>query len=171
MENLESSSRKLIARVYTAMFAEVVRYINYRVTDYCEAENLAQDVFVKLLEYDKELSEKTVKALVYTVARNIVNDHLRHVYRATDATDYLRENAPLYETDVESEVSARDIALRERMRVERLPRQRRIIYVMSRYFEKSIADISEKLSLSARTVENHLRLSRRDVRDYMAMVI
>jgi len=150
---------------------KIERFIGQRVNDACDAENLTQDVYLKLLEYDKELTADTITSLVYTIARNIVNDYLRHAYRTGAVKEYLRENSLLYSTDIEAEVSARDIAVMERSRVERLPRQRRIIYVMSRYFEKSIADISTRLSLSTRTVENHLRMGRRDVREYLAMVI
>ncbi len=42
---------------------------------------------------------------------------------------------------------------------------------MSRYEEKSVEDIASELSLSFRTVENHLRLGRRDVRQYMSAAI
>lgn len=63
------------------------------------------------------------------------------------------------------------MAQAEQRRVECLPRQRRIIYVMSRYEEKSVEDIASELSLSFRTVENHLRLGRRDVRQYMSAAI
>lgn len=171
MENFSSSRNRLISDCYMATHNKIERFISHRVNDTCEAENLTQDVYLKLLEYDKELTAETITSLVYTIARNIVNDYLRHVYRTGSVNEYLHENSLLYATDVEAEVSARDIAVMERSRVERLPRQRRIIYVMSRYFEKSIADISTRLSLSTRTVENHLRMGRRDVRDYMAMVI
>lgn len=171
MENFSSSRNRLISDCYMATHNKIERFISQRVNDACDAENLTQDVYLKLLEYDKELTADTITSLVYTIARNIVNDYLRHAYRTGAVKEYLRENSLLYSTDIEAEVSARDIAVMERSRVERLPRQRRIIYVMSRYFEKSIADISTRLSLSTRTVENHLRMGRRDVREYLAMVI
>ena len=41
---------------------------------------------------------------------------------------------------------------------------------MSRYDDMPVSDISERLSLSARTVENHLRLGRSDIRSYMSAI-
>ena len=171
MENYSSNRQRMIAECYKTTRAGVQRFISRRINDDAEAENLTQDVFLKLLEYDKDLTESSMTALIYTIARNLVNDYLRHLYRSSDVNDYLRETSPLYATDVEAKVNARDIAAKEIARVERLPRQRRIIYIMSRYFEQSITDISTRLSLSTRTVENHLRMGRRDIRGYLSMVI
>ena len=42
---------------------------------------------------------------------------------------------------------------------------------MSRYDDKSVDDIAGELSLSFRTVENHLRMGRRDVRAFMSEAI
>ena len=44
-----------------------------------------------------------------------------------------------------------------------LPSQRRKIYVMNRFEDKSVTDISEELNISRRTVENHLFISRKAV--------
>jgi RNA polymerase ECF-type sigma factor len=42
---------------------------------------------------------------------------------------------------------------------------------MSRYEEKTTEEIADYLALSKKTVENHLRLGRRDVRQYMAAIV
>jgi len=41
---------------------------------------------------------------------------------------------------------------------------------MSRFQERSVEDIAGEMKLSFRTVENHLRLGRRDIRDYMSAI-
>ncbi len=109
--------------------------------------------------------------LIYTIASNLIIDYLRRYYRSRKADDELRRGADETDHSVESRLLARDMAQAEQRRVECLPRQRRIIYVMSRYEEKSVEDIASELSLSFRTVENHLRLGRRDVRQYMSAAI
>ena len=117
-----------------------------------------------------ELNEETLLSFLYTIARNQVNDYLRHLYIAQDVHSDLLNGANIYAQDMESEVSARDLALKERVRVECLPPQRRIIYMMSRYDEKSVEEISDALNLSTRTVENHLRLGRRDIRSFVSAI-
>lgn len=169
-DEIHRINESIIAARYVTDYDRVLRFIAQRVTDNAEAENLAQDVWLKLLECDRPINEATLTSLIYTVARNIVNDYLRHLYIVQDAHGELRQSESIYAQDMESEVVARDLALHEQVRVRCLPAQRRIIYVMSRYEEKSVDEIAAALELSNRTVENHLRLGRKDVRAHMTAI-
>lgn len=161
----------LLTRSYVDHYRRVLGFIASRINCEEDAENLAQDVWLRLLEYDKALSEDSILSLIYTVASNLVNDYLRRLYRSRAAVEELRGFSGETDWSGESAVMARDIARLEKKRVECLPPQRRIIYIMSRYDNKSVDDIAGELSLSFRTVENHLRMGRRDVRTYMAEAI
>lgn len=169
METRRHDSDALIARTYTDYRDKVMLYIRSRINDACEAENLTQDVWVQLLTYRKELNPDSIVSLIYTIARNIVNDYLRHLYFVTSGREeYVAEVPDQTVVSPEYEYVAQQLADYEKKRVECLPPMRRIIYVMSRFDDMAVADISERLQLSVRTVENHLRLGRHDVRRYMA---
>ncbi len=58
-----------------------------------------------------------------------------------------------------------------RERANQLPEQRRKIYIMSRFENKSSADIAAQLGISSRTVENHLFISRKEIREYIQQCI
>lgn len=171
METIREGRNTYIARLYSENFNKILSYITSRINDSWRAEDLAQDVWLRLLTSSKEISSETALSYIYTIARNLVNDYLRNYYSAQEAGSEMARTAT--ETDcinAESMMVADELARHEQKRVERLPAQRRIIYVMSRYEEKSVADIATELSLSLRTVENHLRMGRRDVREYIAAI-
>ena len=71
---------------------------------------------------------------------------------------------------VESCVVADDLLACEKRRVEFLPSQRRKIYVMNRFEDKSVTDISEELNLSRRTVEAQLYKALKLLRDALLIV-
>lgn len=48
--------------------------------------------------------------------------------------------------------------------VNKLPLQRKIVYVMNRFQGLSKNEISVRLNVSVRTVDNHLYLGRKEVR-------
>lgn len=171
METIRERRDAYIARLYNENFNRILSYISSRVNDSWRAEDLAQDVWLRLLTSNKEISSDTALSYIYTIARNLVNDYLRNYYSAQEAGMEMAGTAT--DTDpvnAECMMIADELAAQEKQRVERLPAQRRIIYVMSRYEEKSVSDIAGELSLSLRTVENHLRMGRHDVRQYLAAI-
>lgn len=172
MKTPATTREELITESYLENYDRVLRYISVRVNDIFDAENLAQDVWMRLLESGAELSEDTLTPLIYTIARNLVNDYLRRLYRRQCMHGEMPspDSESVACASAESEIVARDLAQLEERMVETLPTQRRTIYIMSRYEEKSVDDIATELSLSFRTVENHLRLGRKDVRGFMSAI-
>lgn len=171
MENRTSVFTQLIANSYKEHHRSVYLYIYYRIGSKEEAEDLAQDVFVRLMEYKQLLLPETTKFLLFTIAKNLVNDYFRSYYRKQEMNSYMYEQMPVCSNDTESGILADDLATHERNRMKLLPAQRRTIYTMSRFEEKSVADISTELHLSHRTVENHLRIGRKEVREYIRRCI
>ncbi len=114
----------------------------------------------------------TIIPYLYTIARNLVNDYLRRLYSASMShDDYIMEvNGDYTDDSLEAELSARELAGLEQKRVECLPPMRRTIYIMSRYDDMAVDDISARLDLSKRTVENHLRLGRKDIRTFLSNI-
>lgn len=171
METPTQRDDALIAKSYKENFDKVLRYISSRVNNVYDAENLTQDVWLRLLTCGRSFSEASITEYIFTVARNLVNDYLRHLYVVRDShEEILLETSEACVGTPETEVSASQLAEFEAARVERLPSQRRIIYIMSRFDDKSVSDIANDLSLSIRTVENHLRLGRKEVRSYIAAI-
>lgn len=170
METTYRSNHELIEDCYTKMSSKILGYISSRIEIEEDAENLAQDVWVRLLSCGKALSESTISSYIYTVARNLINDYLRRHYLAMGVQDTLIAGMDDMEISPEHDICARDLAAFEMKRVECLPPQRRTIYKMSRFDEQNLEEIADTLQLSLRTVENHLRLGRRDVREFIAAI-
>lgn len=171
MKDTVTDSTLLIAEAYTAYHYRLCCYIRYRIEDKDEAEDLAQDVFLRLMDYKQIICKDTIEYFVFTIARNLVNDYLRRWYKRQEITSYMYDHAETSTNETESRVIADDLAACEQHRMSLLPRQRGTIYRMSRYEHKSITEISTELNLAERTVENHLRISRGEVREFMKQCI
>ena len=164
-------STQLITDSYLSFHRSVYLYIYYKIDNKEEAEDLAQDVYLRLMDYKQMICEDTVKYFIFAIARNLVYDYLRRHYKKQEVTSYLYEHAVTYTNQTESKVIANDLAACEKHKLRLLPPQRRTIYAMSRFLDKSVSDISTELNLSHRTVENHLRLGRREMREYISQCI
>ena len=123
------------------------------------------------MECGQMLREKTVKDFIFTIARNLIIDYLRHYYKRQEITSYIYDMQEATTSDTETHVITRDLQAHEWMKVIALPEQRRKVYCMSRYEDRSTAEIAATLNLSLRTVENHLFRGRKEVREYMRQCI
>ncbi len=171
MENREQSSRTLIAQTYEALHDKVYGYLLYKTGKEEEAHDLTQDVFLHLMEYDQVLQPQTIRPFVFTITRNLLTDYLRHYYKRQEVDAYLYDTLPISCCETDSLAVAHDLQQCERRAVLRLSPQRRKVYELSRYGEHSAKDIALSLSMSMRTVENHLYTGRQQVRDYLKRCI
>lgn len=161
------SMNQIVEECYNLYREDVRKYITYKLGDAILAQDLTQDVFLRLMECGQLIRRETMRNMVYTISRNIVTDYLRRYYRRQEMEEYFIESTPVSSTHEESSISAQDIAEKERARMKLLPPQRQKIYEMVRFEEKSVPEIAQDLQLSTRTVENHLAISRKEIRAYI----
>ena len=171
MENRIKLSDRLITEYYEEYRQSVFFYICRRIENRSDAEDLTQDAFLRLLEYRMMIRRDTLKYFLFTIVRNLLNDYLRRYYKRQEIDRYLYDMLPRETVEPESRMVADELRRLESRRVSALPEQRRKVYIMSRFQDKSAEDIAEELKLSKRTVENHLFISRREVREFIRRCI
>ena len=93
METTANTSDNIITRSYEEYYQVILTYITYRITHRYEAEDLAQDVFVRLLDYKQMLRPDTVKYFLFAIARNIVTDYIRRYYKKQEIDSYMYDFA------------------------------------------------------------------------------
>ncbi len=171
MENRIKLSDRLITEYYEEYRQSVFFYICRRIENRSDAEDLTQDAFLRLLEYRMMIRRDTLKYFLFTIVRNLLNDYLRRYYKRQEIDRYLYDTLPVTTVEPESRMVADELRRLESRRVSALPEQRRKVYIMSRFQDKSAEDIAEELKLSQRTVENHLFISRKEVREFIRQCI
>ncbi|MBM6962647.1 sigma-70 family RNA polymerase sigma factor [Phocaeicola plebeius] len=150
--------------VYKKFYQIILNYIQFRIKDEDEARDLAQDVFIKVLEYKDMLREDTVKSFLFTITRNVLIDYMRRFYRKKGMDYWLAQEIQVSRNDTEEKVYMQELQQMEKSILSTFPFQRRIVYMMNAHEGKNITEIADKLHLSRRTVECHLFLGRRSMR-------
>lgn len=171
METTTHITDQLITRSYEEYYSAILHYIACRITHRCEAEDLAQDVFVRLLDYKQMLRPDTIKYFLFTIARNIVTDYIRRYYRKQEISSYIYDTTVNSTNETEEAIIGNDLMSMEKKKLASMPEQRRLIYRLNRFAGKSSPEIALELNLSCRTVENHLFLGRREMRDFFKKCI
>jgi RNA polymerase sigma factor (sigma-70 family) len=172
MKNISNPREEsIVARSYEEYYQTILKYITYRINHKYEAEDLVQDVFIRLLDYKQMLREDTVKYFLFTIARNIVTDYIRRYYKKQEVTSYMYDIVVTTSNETEENLIVQDLLSLERNHLQTFPAQRKIIYSLSRFGGQTTDDISDKMNLSRRTVENHLLLGRKCMRAYIRQCI
>lgn len=108
LDGLRNLDPQSVGAIYDQYFSEVYRYVRYRISDDAVAEDIASDVFVRLLDAarKKQGPQTNLRGWLIATASNAVNDHHRRHYRRP--TEALSESMPDHKTSVLAEVDARE---------------------------------------------------------------
>ena len=79
IQRAKHGDQEALGAIYDRLYPSVFRYIYYRVSDQETAEDLAGDVFVRMVERIGAFEQRgsPILAWLYTIARNLVADHYR----------------------------------------------------------------------------------------------
>ena len=119
--------QQLITNYYIAHRDELLAFASSRLGDSCLAEDIVQDVFLRLLSTDKMITEVTLPALVYTITRNLINDYYRR-HTTYEQYEHYIKGVCSEVTTMESVFSAFEIMERLERGLVRLPENCREIY-------------------------------------------
>ena len=126
------------------------------------AEDISQDIFVKIWTYREALPDiRSFNTYLYRMTRNAALNHLRGNHSKID----ISKMSVLDDKDIEAEYQTKEKELLIRLTVEHMPPQRQRIFKMSREQGLSNDDIALKLGISKKTVENNITLALKDLRD------
>lgn len=152
-----------LTNYYVTHRDELLAYVSSRLGNSVEAEDLVQNVFLRLLTYDKMITDITLPALVYTIARNLIADYYRRRTHFEVYEHYLK-NTDSIDESAESILSIRDITEQLERGLARVPENCREIYRLHVYGGMKVAEISEHLGEGYKSVEHRLGTARKLVR-------
>lgn len=131
-----------------------------------DAEELVQEIFTKVWEKRTTLDVNlNFKSYLFTIAFNAVKKHFRSralLNRYLDHANTIIQGSAVYE-DVDY---ASLKALVDKL-VDSMPEKRKTVFIKSRYEGKNAQEISDEMSISKSTVENHLNHALKHLRQHL----
>ncbi len=145
-----------LKEIYELHFQAILNFIYYKTRDMKIAEDLVQDVFVKLWSKRETVRKETVKSLLYTIANNMMINHYNHmkvVYaHEADSTRYgsnERQTPQFLLEEKEYEEKLNYV-------INMIPEGSRDVFLMNRIEKMKYDEIAERLSLSVKAVEKRM---------------
>jgi len=158
-----ASYKKLFESKYTTFYT----FIKGMVKQVCVAEDITQNIFMKVwINRTKLNRSQSIHNYLYVLAKNEVRDYFR--LKSNSAHDEVNENLQPFVEDLEGLIDVKLIKEQVAFAVSQMPDKRQQIYILSREKMLSNKEISELLNLSVRTVERHIFLALKDIRNYIS---
>lgn len=169
---LQEGDHEAFETVFTAYFDKVKHFIERIVRSEDEAEELAQDVFVRLWIGRETIdADKSFDTFLFAVSRNAAFNYLKHKQVCENYLNRAAFSEEVPYGGADEMIYAEEIALLVEMTVGRMPEQRQKIYRLSRTEGLDKDEIAERLHISKKTVENQLSLALRELRRVITFFI
>ena len=173
LEPLSKGREQAYEELFRRFWGKVYHYVSVVIgpSNTSAAEDLAQNVFLKLWVHRESLPGiRSLDAWLFSVSSNEARDWLRHLKVAGNyaacagVTDEYIDNLDVrYDYTLISNAIAAC--------VEKMPPKRRQVWKMSRGEHLDAGQIAEKLGISHKTVDRHISLALKDIREVLGHLV
>lgn len=160
------------SKLYTEYYKRAFLFAKSYVRDEMAAEDIASDALIRLWDTLKQETVEHPLALLTFILRNQSLNYLKHEAIHQEAMEHISQKRirdihyriSSLEACNPEEIFSTEITEILRRTLASLPEQTRRIFIMSRYKQMSIKEISEQLHLAPKSVEYHITKSLKALR-------
>lgn len=174
--DLRTGNHRAYEMLFTEWYAPLCNYAYSILRDQEEAKDIVQKTFYKLWDQRSGIEIHTsIKSYLYRMVHNnalnkikqqrIRQEHDKHI--AYEMNDSIK--------DTENTVLHGELAKQIEAAIEKLPPRCAEVFQLSRFQQKSYAEISKELSITTNTVETQivkaLRILREELKEYLPLLL
>lgn len=181
LEKLKSDNEAALDYLFLAYYEKLCLYAFTVLKNKDIAEEIVQDVFVKLWEQHRKLNiETSIKAYLFrTVHNHCINyfDHLRVQKKYSEESQKANHEiiSPVSLDYPVANLLMQELENKINQSVSQLPGQCQEVFLLVRYEDFSYSEVAEKLGISVNTVKTQLKRAmsrlREEFKDYFPLLI
>lgn len=169
MDNLvfqiQQDSEYAFKQLYQIYYAKVVSFITGIIKERDIAKDLAQDIFINLWLNRKKLDiSKNIQNYIFVASSNAAINYLKKELAFSHGTIEAIQADVRNSDTAEDNLFAKEISLLIEMVVSEMPKQRQLIYRLSKEQGLSNEEIASKLGISKRSVENQISMALKEIK-------
>lgn len=165
VDKIRAGNRAAFAALFRAYYRPLVSIVRARIDSKHAAEELVQDIFVRVWERRETLDpERPIDRYLLRAAKNSALDHLRHRKVTERVQGRLAADPAPRPPSPEDRVRSRELSVAARRIIDRLPERTREAFVLSREAGLSHMEIADLMDVSLKTVEKQIGRALRALR-------
>lgn len=166
---MSQATKRIVKQVFAAADGDLNRFLSMRLPNACDAQDLAQEAYLRLLRVERADLIRRPEALLFRIAANLVYEfYLKRSRRERPDTE-LVEGAIAGDRQHPTEDSAlarRRVAKLERVTASLSPKCRAAL-IMARRDGMTYAEIAVRLNVSTNMVKKYLKTAHAHCRKKM----
>ncbi len=171
----QSISDALFEQVFKDNFKALHAYAYTMLKDEDAAEDVVQQMFVKLWEKRQETQiTQSIQAYLYRTVHNSCLNYIKHEKVKEAHSKYAKHTMSEGAEHITKAIVGKELSNKIQQALKELPEQCRTIFQLSRFEELKYREIADKLNLSVKTVENQmgkaLRIMRVALAEYLPVL-
>lgn len=171
LESLGKGDHEAFNMLFMTYHNLVKQFLLGFIKDEEDALDIAQEVFYQIWVHRETVSQvDSFKQYLFRMTRNAVYNHYKlNAIRKEHMRKYQQQSSIVDELP-EAKIYADELGLLLDIAVENMPPQRKRIFKMSRKEGLSNEEISRRLNINKRTVENHITAALADLRKILKII-
>lgn len=175
LEKLKNDDQAAFTIIFTKYYQDLVRFSFGYTRNSDAAEEIVQEVFLKLWENRGTLViHNSLKSFLLKTVQNRCIDSLRHETVTHKYASIVLEHPLLSENDTENYILHSELQANFNHAMEKIPVEYAESFRMSRIENMNYQDIAQKLNVSVRTVEvrisKALHFLREELKDFLVLI-
>jgi RNA polymerase sigma-70 factor (ECF subfamily) len=167
---LRTGSEPAFRELFNRYAGKVFRYVMRFVPAEPVAEELMQDVFMKVWNYRENLdAAQSFNNFLFRITKNHILNYLRDTQRDVALNKEYRLSLSSFHNAVEESLIHEEYIALANKAISLLPDKRRSIFIMSRLEGKSYEQIAQALDISKDTVRLQMIKSIKSIREYLRL--
>ena len=169
MDYAESTPFQTFERLFKSHYADLYSYGYRFIQDRSQVEDLIQDVFLHIWENRAQLEiRSSTRAYLRAAVKNKAISHLRSNYHLQVALVPPEEISPSTSLPSSEDRSDPETLIQlVRKGVERLPKQCRLVFQLSRHSGLTYDEIAQELGVSKETVKSQIKIALHKLRTFL----
>lgn len=155
--------------IFDKYYDNIRNFLYYRSGNIETAEDLVQDVFLRLWENREKIREESVGGYLYTIAANLIKNHYRR-----NEISYHFINSLTQKNNSESPeflMEMREFDHRLQQTLAAMPEKSRDVFLMNRIDGLTYGEIADRLQLSIKAVEKRMHKALSFLKEHLDIKI
>lgn len=164
--SIKNGDRKAFRNFYDRHYDSIYRFLVSRGMSHDEASDLVQKAFLMIWEKRTDIDEtKSLRAYLFRIAYTRMLNHIEYHSKFDRNTDPSDESISVSGNVTEKQIDHRELLKQINTLITAMPEKRGTVFQLCFMKEFTYKETAEALDVSVKTVENHMTLAFRDMRE------